>query len=579
MQVKETPKSRNKAGQPPKAKMGKRLPALVDPGEIRSGAIDHGDGRVSFGLWAPWKKGVALVGDFNGWDMKATPMQVRDDGMWYASLKLEPGEYGYQFVIDAESEHPTYIADPYARRLRWVPESPQPHAIVEAGAQPYQWGDEGFGARLFNEQVIYELHVGDFSPEGTYKGVTARLDYIRDLGIGAIELMPINEFPGDQSWGYNPAYFFAPESAYGTADDLKEMIDQAHRRGIAVILDMVLNHTDSSNPLTRLYSYQDNPYFGSDGNPWGFPDFNHWDDATKRLIREIQDYWLLEFHIDGFRYDHAEGIGFDHMSGMQFVGWAARQTKPQAYLIAEQLMDPISVVQQTEINASWHESFHGMLRAQLREGEYQGRRYGDMQGVLDQMIFSRQGYNDNAEAVNYLETHDQERIAFEIRTNPNLDNDEAVRAKCKLGALALFTAAGVPMLYAGQEFAMSTPKTIDANKLQWERLNDGTWNDLKNFFASMATLRAQNPALRQNHMEPLLVDDERKLLVFKRWTEDGNQVVVGLNFAPAQQFADITFPRGGRWHEWVFDHDEDFGDTPARSIELPASGGKVWIAA
>ncbi len=549
-----------------------------DAESIRSGAIDHGDGRVTFGLWAPWKKGVALVGSFNNWDAKATPMAVLESGMWVAELTLEAGEHAYQFVLDTESDHPTHIADPYARRLRWVPDSPQAHAVVHVGAQPYPWGDDGFGARPFNELVIYELHVGDFSPEGTFKGVTERLDYIRDLGVSAIELMPIQEFPGDQSWGYNPAFFFAPESAYGSEEELKELIDQAHQRGIAIILDMVFNHTDASSPLTRLYPYQDSPYFGQDGNPWGFPDLNHWDDATKRLIRDVQDYWLLEYHVDGFRYDYAEGIGFDHMSGMQFFGWAARQTKPHAYLIAEHISDPVGVVEGTEMNASWHESYHYIMRANLREGDYQNNRYGDMQAMLNQMIYSRVGYSDNAEAVNYLESHDQERIAFEIRTNPNLDNDEAVRAKCQLGALTLFTSAGVPMLYAGQEFATSTPKTIGSNKLEWERLNDPVWDDLKNYYAGMARLRAQNPALTQNHLEPLLVDNERKILIFKRWTDQGNQVVVGLNFAPVQQFADVTFPRGGKWHEWTYNYDEELGDNPAHTVELPPSGGKAWIA-
>lgn len=547
--------------------------------EIRSGAVDHGDGRVTFGLWAPWKQGVHLVGDFNNWDAEALPMQVLESGMWVAELQLERGEYGYQFIIDTETDKPTYIADPYARKLRWQPGSPQPHAIVTVGKSPYVWGDEGFGAKRMNELVIYELHVGDFSPEGSFKGVTEKLDYIRDLGVSAIELMPVQEFPGDVSWGYNPAYFFSPESTYGSADDLKELVDQAHRRGIGVILDMVFNHTDSSNPLTRLYAYQDNPYFGEDGNPWGFPDFDHWNDATKGFVRDVQDYWLLEFRVDGFRYDHAEGIGFDAMSGMQFLGWAARQTKPQVWLIAEQLADPVSVVEKTEIDASWHESFHPMVRAQLREGEFQGRQYGDMDGLLAQMLFSRSGYSDNAQAINYIETHDHERIAYEIRTNPVLDNDEAVRAKCKLGALTLFTAAGVPMLYAGQEFAVGTPRSIDKNKLQWERLNDPVWDDLKRFFANLAAVRARDPALTQNNLEALLVDNERKLLIFKRWNDQGNQVVVGLNFAPTAQSADITFPRGGRWHEWVYDYDADFGETPAQTIELPGSGGKVWIAA
>ena len=543
---------------------------------VRSGAVVGENGRVTFGLWAPWKKGVALVGSFNGWNKEANPMQVRDDGMWWTELKLDAGEHAYQFVVDVETDHPTWLADPYTQRLRW--HDGQPHSVVRVGAEAYQWGDDGFGAKPLNQTIIYEVHVGDFSPEGTFAGVTQRLDYIQSLGITALELMPVQEFPGDRSWGYNPAYFFCPESAYGSPEDLKQLIDQAHQRGIAVILDMVLNHTDASNPLTLLYAYQDNPYFGEDGNPWGFPDFNHWDEATKRLIRDIQDYWLLEFHIDGFRYDHAEGIGYDHESGMSFTAWAARQTKPHAYLIVENLQDPTSMVHNTEADASWHESFHYTMRAQLREGDFQGNRYGDMAEVLKQMVFANTGYSDNAQAINYLENHDQERIAFEIRTNPGLDNDDAVRAKCKLGALVLFTAAGVPMVYAGQEFATSTRKTIDANKLQWERLGDPVWEDLKNWYGSMAALRSQNPAFSQNHLEPLVVDNERKILVFKRWNDAGNQVVVALNFAPAPQHVEIPFPRGGVWHEWAFNYDEDFGDTPTRTVDLPISGGKVWVA-
>ena len=166
-----------------------------------------------------------------------------------------------------------------------------------------------------------------------------------------------------------------------------------------------------------------------------------------------------------------------------------------------------------------------------------------------------------------------------MRTNPTLDNDEAVRAKCQLAALALYTAAGVPMIYAGQEFATSTPKTIDSNKLDWNRLNDPVWEDLKNTFANMATLRANHNALTQNSLEAILVDNDRKLLIFKRWNDQGNQVVVGLNFAPAEQAAEITFPRAGLWHEWMYDYDADFGDQPTQTISLPPSGGKVWIAA
>ena len=549
---------------------------------IRAGATDLGNGHISLGLFAPHKRSMHAIGDFNHWDRDATPMHLQEqDGLWVADIDLQDshsGEIAYQYLINAGEKDEVIIADPYTKQLRWVKDQPVPQSIVAVGHAPYRWGDSGFGAKRLNELVIYELHVGDFSPEGTFNGVTERLDYIRDLGVTAIELMPIQEFPGDRSWGYNPAFFFCPESNYGRADELKALIDGAHQRGISIILDVVFNHTDSQNPLTRLYSFQDSPYFGQDGNPWGFPDFNHWSDATKRLMKDIQDYWLLEFHIDGFRYDHAEGIGYDATSGMSFVTWAARQTKPYAYLIAEDLRDPGGIVRNAGVDASWHESFHGMVRAQLREGDYQGRQYGDMDGLLREVIFNNSGYTDNAQAINYLENHDQERIAFEIRTNPALDIDQAVNAKSKLGALLLFTAAGVPMVYAGQEFGMQTPKTIDANKLQWERLSDPTWTDLRNWYASMCQLRASNPALRINTIEPILISNERKLLIFKRWDEGGNQIVVGLNFAPQSQQVEVAFPRAGKWHEWTFDYDEDFGDQAIRSIELPASGGKVWIA-
>ena len=264
---------------------------------------------------------------------------------------------------------------------------------------------------------------------------------------------------------------------------------------------------------------------------------------------------------------------------MNFIAWAARQTKPHVYLIAENLPDPAGVVKNTYIEASWHEGFHGVMRAQLREGEYQGKQYGDMQAVMNAMIFAREGYTDNAQAINYLETHDQERIAFEIRTNPTLDLDQAVNAKSKLGALALFTAQGVPMIYAGQEFGEGTRKTIDKNKLHWERLEDGTWSDLRNYYASLAQLRAVNPALTKNTVESIVMDNERKVIVFKRWDEGGNQVVVGLNFSPTSQTLDVGFPRAGTWHEWSKDYDEELGETTTKSVELPASGGKVWIAA
>lgn len=543
-----------------------------------AGVIDHGEGKVTFGLFAPFKKGASVIGDFNNWDKAATPMHLQEDGLWVAEVELSAGEHDYQFVVDSATENPLIIADPYSRKLRWADGQADPHSIVEVGKQAYSWGDANFGVKPLNQLVIYELHVGNFSPEGTFEGVTKRLDYIRDLGVNAIELMPIQEFPGDTSWGYNPAYFFCAEQSYGTADDFKILVDQAHQRGIAVILDIVFNHTDGSSPLNKLYPYDQNPYFGKDTNPWGFPDFNHWSDATKRFTRDVQYYWLTEFHVDAFRYDHSEGIGWDAENGLNFIAWSAKQTKPYAYLIAENLKDPSGTVKNTYVDASWHESFHWMVKAQLLESDYHGNAYGDIDGLLKEMTFSYDGYTDNAQAINYLENHDQERLAHEIRANPALNIDQAVTAKSKLGAIVLFTAQGVPMLYSGQEFGEQTPKTTDVSKLNWERLGDGVWADLHNFYATMCKLRTSQPALTKNNIETIMMDKDKKILVFKRWDKGGNQIVVGLNFAPIAQTVEVGFPRAGKWHEWILDYDEDLGKTPIKTVELPASGGKVWVA-
>jgi len=542
------------------------------PASTPNGARDRGDGTVTFALWAPWKKSVHLIGDFNNWNMQADPLAVDERGLWWIEKQLGPGTHAYQFVIDGE----TTVSDPYARGLRWAGGSPQPHALVEVGAKPYQWGDGGFGIKPLNQLVIYELHVGDFSLEGTFEGVIAKLDHLAGLGVDAIELMPIQEFPGDRSWGYNPAYFFTPEASYGSADDLKRLIDAAHQKGIGVILDMVFNHTTGDSPINLLYHYDQNPYFSTDGNPWGFPDFNLWNDATKRLLHDIQDYWLTDYHIDGFRYDYVEGMRYDGIGGMSFIAWAARQSKPYAYLIAEDIVaDPAAVVRDTEIDASWHWQFTKVLRAQLREGEYQGNQYGDLDALLRVLTFGGDGYADNAQPVNYLESHDEERIMLEVMTNPGIDEAGALR-KSMLGAIMLFTAQGVPMLYHGQEFGARAPKTIDVSKIPWEHMASDAGQALYKHYAALAYLRHTQAALQTNNFEPLLIDRERKLLAFHRWADNGSDVVVAINLTPESQHVAIDFPRAGRWHEWLNDYDEGVGEGP-QDVEIPGSFGKVWV--
>ncbi len=547
-------------------------PSADLPAGVWLGAQDHGAGRVSFALYAPWKKHVAVVGSFNAWDAAADPLQVSDQGIWWIEKQLPAGSYEYQFVIDGA----TFIADPYSRAIRWIEGSEQPHSLLTVGAAPYQWGDDGFHMRPLNEQVIYETHVGDFSPAGTFQGMIERLPYLRDLGVTSLELMPIFEYPGSHSWGYNPAFFFCPESSYGSLDDLRALIDQAHQHGIGIILDVVFNHVDASSPISYLYPYDQNPFFSSDGNPWGFPDLNHWNDACKQLLADVQTFWLVDMHIDGLRYDYAPGIGFDGENGISFLTWQARQVKPHAYLIVENTDDYTTMVEQTEADASWHVSFKYQLIADLSEQEFSDRQYGDVEATMRELDFRSAGYSDNAQAINFLESHDEQRVIYEVTCNPNIHPDTA-HLKSKLGAIALFTAAGVPMLYHGQEFGMWTERTIDSNRLQWQLLEQQDGQDLHAFYRGMIQLRTACSALVGNNITPLVLDGERKLMAYQRWSDDESCFVVTvLNFGIETTYVDVPFPRAGTWHEWVYNYDADYAAGP-QSVEVPGSGGKVFV--
>jgi 1,4-alpha-glucan branching enzyme len=215
------------------------------------------------------------------------------------------------------------------------------------------------------------------------------------------------------------------------------------------------------------------------------------------------------------------------------------------------------------------------VRAQLREGEYQGNQYGDLDALMRVLSFAGDGYGDNAQPVNYMESHDEERICLEVMTNPAIDEVGAVR-KSMLGAILLFTAQGVPMLYHGQEFGSHAPKTIEESKLPWEYMDSGAGQALYKHYASLAYLRHTQPSLHANNMEPLLIDPERKVVAYHRWSEDGSIVVVAVNLSPADQRVAIDFPRAGRWHEWLHDYDEHVGDGP-HEVDLPDSFGKIWV--
>src|SRR5580658_3619814 len=256
------------------------------------GAELHDDG-VRFRLWAPAARRVELV--LAGPGDRTLAMPARDGGWFELSTDAAQANSRYRYRINGE----LLVPDPASR---CNPEDVDgPSMVIDPRA--FAWSDGDWRGRPWYESVVYELHTGTFSPEGTFAGIASRLDHLAELGVTTLELMPIGDFPGRRGWGYDGVLPFAPDSAYGTPDTLKALVDAAHRRGLAVMLDVVYNHFGPQGNYLHAYA----PQFFSDRHhtPWG-PAIN-FDGLESRTVRDFYIhnacYWLEEYHLDGLRFD------------------------------------------------------------------------------------------------------------------------------------------------------------------------------------------------------------------------------------------------------------------------------------
>lgn len=576
-------------------------------------------GSVTFFLTAPHKPAVHLAGDFNGWDPAATPMHTDGTGLFWVTIPLR-GPTHYRFVVTLdESGKQIWVADPYAREIRWDRWGPLAYL---ADDPPYVWHDQGWRRPPLRELTIYELCVRDFSGEkkehrnrfGTFAGIQRKLDHLQALGINAIELMPISEFPGDSSWGYNPLFYMAPKWIYGRPHELKALVDAAHQRGIAVILDMVFNHAWPDQPYYHMYP----PLFGPNGeelpdlnpffhhhhnghaNGWGGLDWDHSSPYTLAYMHDVVRFWLTEYHIDGFRFDWLGGVeydpwqphreGFDPFSGIAPIARAARETAPDCYLIGEYwpihgtnpAKTAARLVRETEIDAVWNGAFHHALENCLFQ-TWQWERQ-DMPHCLGG--FRAQGFERADQVINYVVSHDERRPEHEIQfwgahIQPCRPEDAAqwptrwhlALQKARLGLTVLFTSPGVPMLLAGQEFGEDSPRTIEFWPLDWKKLALAEGQGQFRFLQKLIRLRREHPALRSDNIEYYWDDFPRfKVLRYKRWDDQGDVVVVAVNFDVVPQVVGLGFPHDGLWEDALSGRSYQIRGN-WRDFELP-----VWSA-
>jgi 1,4-alpha-glucan branching enzyme len=558
------------------------------------GAIPHDDGTM-FRVWAPHAMALAVVGTFNGWDPTCNPLARDDAGRaetWSADVaEARPGDE-YRFVLRTPAGERNRI-DPRARRLT---NSVGNGVIYDPAA--FDWGHAEFRQPPWNDLVVYELHVGTFSDgvngrPGTLDGVRRRLRYLRDLGVGAIQLMPPFEFAGDRSWGYNTAYPFAVESTYGSPDDLKALVRDAHAEGIAVILDIVLNHLGPSDldiwqfdgwserGKGGIYFYEDE----RSATPWGEtrPDYGRRE--VRAFLRDSVIQWLEEFRVDGLRWDATAWISSISGRGRDAPdriadGWRLMadinaeiaERFPGRLTIAEDLRSDLFVTRRPAdggagFGSQWDGAFVHLVRAALIAAEDRRRDVLSVANVIGDHA------GEAFRRVIYTESHDEDanghsRVPEEVW--PGYADSWASKKRATLGSAIVLTSPGIPMLFQGQELVEGS----------WFNDEDGLDWTLRHRHAGLLRLHRDLIALRRNtvdvsrglrgeHVAVHHVNTVAKVLGWHRWLDRGprDDVIVLANFS-IDPFPDyhVGVPRAGRWRV-RFNSDWDGYDPEFETVE------------
>ncbi|MBW4560839.1 MAG: alpha amylase C-terminal domain-containing protein [Mojavia pulchra JT2-VF2] len=551
---------------------------------------------IEFKLFAPRNKGAALIGSFSEW--QEIPMEKGEDGYFRTQTELEDGIYQYKFRVQSKSpnfapDEWVEVIDPYAtdvdeQKKVGVLQIKNGKRIVDS----YIWQHDDTPLPENKELIIYEMHVADFTggevdseKRGKYLDAIEKLDYLRELGINAIELMPVNEYPGDYSWGYKIRHFFATESSYGSTADLKRFIDECHSRGIRVFIDGIYNHTDEECPLMlidRNYWYYEHMHYPEDPeNYWG-PELNY-DNYDEELdvkpawkyIGDVVRFWVQEYHIDGIRYDAVR-----QLANFEFMDWLAQQAKNNSvrkpfYNIAEHIPDTSKVTApEGPMDACWHESFHYFIVPHIC-----GEKF-DLENLKQVLEPRRQGYKTATNAINYLATHDRERLFRELGESGIFD--EAAFTRAKLAAVLLMTAMGVPMLWMGEEFGEHKRKSqsvTQPKKIAWPLLEKTENHDLFEYYKKLIALRTKNLALQSDYIDFFHEDVEARILAYARWDGQDSQVVVVVNFSDENltQYHLPNFPIAEHWQDWFANYQVETGDD-GMVTDLQPYTAKIFVS-
>lgn len=506
------------------------------------------DDGVRFSLFAPTVHRVAIQGSWNNFE--PVPMAKATNGVWWISFPLSDGEYQYRFEVTPKAKQDSVlVADPTG--MRFAPDTFENSVVEIVNGQPvyfsYRWQHDDVDLAPNEKLIIYEMHIGDFcggegdgdNAAGTFERLLAKLDYLHDLGITAIEFMPVTQAEPEDNWGYSQYSIYGVDHGYGTPDELARLVDECHKRGIRVIHDGVYNHLHDNAPLAKIdfeyWFYKVNPdkpelHFG--------PKFNYeFYDKSLRLYPAREHVlgaihrWIGTFHMDGIRFDATRALrNFDVMDWFNEEAHHRSGFKP-FFTIAEHMpQDPSITGPDGPLDAAWNDNFYRQLNCTVLGIPLDDRQPFNTTEVLRLLDAKSEGFASNYNAVRYLNNHDQERTMYLLGKEAGVVDDAAFRRN-KLGASLLLTAPGIPMLWMGEEFGQANKRSehTERQPLDWSLLNHERNRDLWEHYRRLIALRLESAALCSDNFAPVLDNPERGLIAFKRWDDSGSVFVVVAN--------------------------------------------------
>ncbi|MDE3144101.1 MAG: T9SS type A sorting domain-containing protein [Bacteroidota bacterium] len=584
--------------------------AALPSGTVDGINYEAGDTSAVLVLYAPHKSQIIVVGDFNNWtqssayQMNETPDSLR---YWIRLTHLTPGtEYAYQYVIDGSLTVADYNAekildkanDPYISsttypNLKVFPSGASGNivSVLQTAKPAYNWQVTNFTRPDKRNLSIYELWVGNFTAAQNYQTLKDTLTYLKRLGINAIELMPINEFEGNVSWGYNPNFYFAPDKYYGTENALRQFIDACHQQGIAVIMDMVMNHSFGSSPMVQMY-WNAALNIPAANNPWfsqyythAFDvgiQFNNSSDATKQFRERVIAHWLKNYHIDGYRFDMAKGYTPTNTcdatgNNCNVTTWGnydqqrvniwdtlynyQQSVSPGSYCILEMFADNSEEVVEANYGMMIWGNLHSAFN-QVTMG-YSSNPTWD----LSWGVYTNRGYN-SPNLITYQESHDEERLMYnnEVWGNSNgsySTKDTATGLKRNAMAAAFWAMIPGPKMMwqfgeLGFDYSINTCSDLTVSNncrlsqkpLGWSYYANANRFALYNVYSKLLNLRNTpkyfntftTGAINYN-----LSNAFKSLIV----TGDSLSVVVIGNVDVTAQTGSVTFPTAGTWYSYL----------------------------